>query len=169
MSVPKMQRLKFLVLSLSFTLLALHCALGFAFAQPVSSEELIDNTRNYDGKTVIYSGEAIGDIMIRGEYAWVNVHDGQQAIGIWLPKQLTEAIIYRGRYKAIGDWVEITGTFHGVCKEHAGEFDIHATNLRKIHDGYFIPHIFNQSRMKKAMILLAVLGCVWILIHLIKK
>ena len=169
MSAPKTQRLKFLVLSFSFTLLALHFTLRLAFAQPVSSSELIDNTQNYDGKTIIYSGEAIGEIMIRGEYAWVNLHDGQQAIGIWLPKKLAETILYMGSYKTKGDWIEITGTFHRVCKEHAGELDIHATSLKRIHDGYFVPRIFNQGRMKKATILLAVLGCVWILMHLIKR
>ena len=168
MSAPKTQRLKFLVLSLSFTLLALHFALRLAFAQPVSSAELIDNNQNYDGKTIIYSGEAIGEIMIRGEYAWVNLHDGQQAIGIWLPKKLAETILYMGSYKAKGDWIEVTGTFQHICKQHGGDLDIHATSIKTTNSGYSIPHIFNRGRMKKATILLAVLGCVWILMHLIK-
>jgi len=168
MSAPKTQRLKFFILSLSFVLCALHLALPHAFAQSTPSAELIDNAQNYDGKKIIYSGEVIGDIMVRGEHAWVNVHDGQQAIGIWLPKELTAAILYKGNYKAVGDWIEITGTFHQVCKEHAGELDIHATSLKRAHSGYFISRVFNRSRMNKATILLAVLGSVWILIHLIK-
>jgi len=168
MSAPKTQKLKFLVFCIGLTLLTLHFTLAYAFAQRVSSADLIGNIREYDGKTIIYAGEVIGDIMVRGEHAWVNVHDGQQAVGIWLPKKMTEAILYTGSYKEIGDWVEITGTFHQICKEHGGEFDIHATRLKRVHDGYFIPRLFNQGRMKKAMVLLAVLGCIWILRQLIK-
>ena len=160
----KKARLLFFVFT--FIFFALYCSLGHA--QPVSSSHLIDNAQRYDGLSVIYSGEVIGDIMPRGEYAWVNVHDGQQAIGIWLPRKLAETIIYTGNYKAKGDWIQIAGIFHRVCEEHGGELDIHATSLKKIQSGYFVSRAFNRSRMNKAVILLAVLGCVWILRHLIK-
>ena len=160
------KRVQFLLFVFSLAFFALRWSPGLA--QPVSSAHLIDNAQSYHGQSVIYSGEVIGDIMIRGEYAWVNVHDGQQAIGIWLPKNLAETILYTGSYKAKGDWVEIAGIFHQVCKDHAGELDIHATSLKKIHSGYFISRVFNRRRMNKAVILLAVLGCVWILRHLIK-
>jgi len=162
-SESKKQVLWFL---LSFILLAL-CRTP-AFAQPVSSAQLIDNAQRYDGKTVVYAGEVIGDIMARAEFAWVNIHDGQHAIGVWLPKKLSATILYLGSYKVKGDWVEVSGIFHQACKEHAGELDIHATSLHRIHPGYFVPRIFNRGRMKKAGILLAILGCVWILRHLIK-
>ena len=162
---PK-KRTQFLFFLFTFLFCLLRYSLGHA--QPVSSAQLIDNAQRYDGKTVTYAGEVIGDVMARGEYAWVNVHDGQYAIGIWLPKKLTAAILYTGSYKAKGDWIEVSGTFHRVCNEHTGELDIHATNLKRIHSGYFVPRIFNRGRMKKAAILLAVLGCIWILRHLIK-
>ncbi|MDI6605929.1 MAG: hypothetical protein QME65_02145, partial [Candidatus Omnitrophota bacterium] len=71
----KIKNLKFLVLSFSFTFFALHFALigSLAFAQPVSSTELIENAQAYDGKRVAYAGEVIGDIMRRGNFAWLNV------------------------------------------------------------------------------------------------
>jgi hypothetical protein len=159
-------RARFVLFIFGFVFFTLRFSPGFA--QPVSSAHLIDNAQRYDGHSVIYSGEVIGDVMIRGEHAWVNVHDGQQAIGIWLPKKLAETILYTGNYKAKGDWVEIAGIFHRVCEDHVGELDIHATSLKKIHSGYFVSRIFNRRRMNKAVILLAVLGCVWILRHLIK-
>jgi hypothetical protein len=163
---PPNKRAQVAWLLFSFMFLALCCAP--AFAQSVSSAQLIDNAQRYDGKTVVYAGEVIGDIMVRGEHAWVNVHDGQYAIGIWLPKNLSAAILYTGSYKAKGDWIEVSGIFHQVCKEHAGELDIHATSLKRINSGYFVPRVFNRGRMRKAVILLVILGCVWILRHLIK-
>ena len=158
-----MQVLRFI---LGFVFLAL-CSAP-ACAQSVSSAQLIDNAQIYNGKEVVYSGEVIGDIMARGEYAWVNLHDGQYAIGIWLPKKLSAAILYTGNYKTKGDWIEISGVFHQACKEHAGELDIHATSLKRINSGYFVPQVFHRGRMRKAGILLLILGCVWILRHLIK-
>jgi hypothetical protein len=108
-------------------------ALGYA--QPVSSSELINNAKLYDGKTVVYSGEAIGDIMLRGDYAWANLNDGQNAIGIWLPKNLITDITYSGSYKSKGDWLEVTGTFQRACVLHGGDLDIHAQAIRKISSG----------------------------------
>ncbi|MDD5775078.1 MAG: DNA-binding protein, partial [Candidatus Omnitrophica bacterium] len=46
-------------------------------AQTVSSEELIARPKDFDGTAVVFRGEVIGDIMIRGGYAWINVHDGK--------------------------------------------------------------------------------------------
>jgi hypothetical protein len=48
-------------------ILVLICSLIFAlrstsFAQPVSSMELINQAKEYDGKVVSYSGEVIGEI-----------------------------------------------------------------------------------------------------------
>jgi hypothetical protein len=169
--MPKLRikRIKFLVLGFNFAFLALCFTRVFASAQEVSSSELINNAQYHDGKEVIYAGEVIGDIMVRGEYAWMNVHDSRNAIGIWLPSSLTKTILHTGNYKEKGDWIEITGVFQHICKQHGGDLDIHATSIKNINSGYSIPHIFNRGRMKKAAILLAVLVLVWILRHLIKR
>lgn len=148
---------------------ALRFALAYALPQQVSSQELINNAQYHDGKEVIYAGEVIGDIMARGEYAWMNVHDGQNAIGIWVPYELTRGILHTGNYKEKGDWIEVSGIFQHICKQHGGDLDIHATGIKILSSGYSVPRVFNRGRMRKAMILLAVLGCVWILSHLIKK
>ena len=113
----------------------LTCVGNVAQAQTVSSSELINNAKVYDGKTITYTGEMIGEVMARGDFAWVNLNDGQNAIGIWMPKGLTQDINYAGSYKAKGDWIEVTGVFQRACVLHGGDLDIHAQAVRKISSG----------------------------------
>ena len=102
------------------------------YAQTPASLELINNAKQYDGKTVNYRGEVIGDIMIRGDYAWLHVNDGIIAIGIWAPKTLIGDIRYAGDYHKKGDIVEVFGAFHRSCSEHGGDLDIHAYEIKKV-------------------------------------
>ena len=104
----------------------------------VTSTELIDNAKEYDKKEVIYSGEVIGDIMKRGGYAWINVSDGSNAIGIWIPFEETEKIEYTGQYRYKGDTVKIIGIFNRACPEHGGDLDIHAKSIEVIERGHEI-------------------------------
>jgi hypothetical protein len=122
-------------------------ALGSAcWAQSASgSADLINNARDYDAKTVIYSGEAIGDIMARGAYAWININDGANAIGVWIKKELAGGISYTGSYQARGDWVEVKGEFQRSCREHGGDLDIHAQTLNIISSGAEALHGINKK------------------------
>ena len=147
----------------------LFLSFNFAFAQAVSSKELISNAKFYEGKAIIYKGEVIGDLMKRGDYAWVNLHDGGNAIGIWIPLPLTEEIVHSGSYKAKGDIVEVTGIFNRACPEHGGDLDIHARALRKISTGRLIRERLNHSKVNQVLILLGVLFLVWILTLLPRK
>ncbi len=155
--MKKFYRFLFL-LSTLYSLLSTPC-----YAQAVSSAELINNAKLYDGKAVIYEGEVIGDIMVRGNYAWINVNDGPNAIGIWIDKTLTKDILYAGSYKSKGDWLEITGVFHRACPEHGGDLDIHAQGIRKIKPGRPVLERLNLDKRNLAFILLGVLCLVWIL------
>ena len=85
------------------------------FAQVSTSSDLLNNAKQYDGKTVNYKGEVIGDVMIRGDYAWLHVNDGTIAIGIWAPKTMVQDIRYAGDYHKKGDIIEVSGTFHRIC------------------------------------------------------
>ena len=142
-----------------------HCSwfIVVSYTQSVSSTELINNAKLYDGKIVTYEGEVIGDIMVRGEYAWVNVNDGQNAIGIWLDNNLTKDISYTGSYKSRGDLVEISGVFQRACLEHGGDLDIHAQAFRKVRQGRLIIERLNISKRNLVFVLLGVLCLVWIL------
>jgi lysyl-tRNA synthetase class II len=123
------------------------------YAQSISSIELINNAKNYNGNTVVYKGEVIGDIMLRGEYAWVNVNDGKNAIGIWIRKELIKDILYTGSYKSRGDIIEITGKFNRSCLEHGGDLDIHAQDIRKIISGKPIYRVINLKRVYISLLL----------------
>jgi len=142
---------------------------SLSFAQPISSTELINNAKLYDGKTVVYEGEVIGDIMQRGDYAWVNINDGQNAIGIWAVVPLVKAIVYTGSYKSKGDIVEIIGIFQRSCAEHGGDLDIHARLLRKISSGRTVVEKFNLGKRNTVLILAGFLCLILILRQLIRR
>ncbi len=148
----------FFILIFTFFFLPFYC-----YAQSVSSTELINNARLYDGKVVTYEGEVIGDIMARGEHAWINVNDGQNAIGIWVDKNLAKDILYTGSHKFKGDWIEVAGIFHRACLEHGGDLDIHAQAIRKVRQGREIIERLNINKRNLVFVLLGVLCLVWIL------
>ena len=110
-----------------------------------------------------YEGEVIGDIMARGEYAWVNVNDDVNAIGVWAPKSMLKDIIHKGTYKEKGDWIEIKGVFHRSCAEHGGDLDIHAETLIKLKDGYIIAEPLDSAKKRYAVIfgIILVIVAVW--------
>ncbi len=147
-----------------FSLFSVLCSLfSVCEAQPVSSVELINNAKLYDGKVLTYEGEVIGDIMVRGEYAWINVNDGQNAIGIWIEKSKTLDILYTGSYKSKGDWIQITGIFQRACPAHGGDLDLHAQGIRKIRPGRLVLERWNLTKRNLVLVLLGVLCLVWIL------
>ena len=143
------------------------CGLGFgicstAYAQVVSSAELINKSSDYDGKTVVYQGEVIGDVMAREGFAWINLNDASNAIGVWIKKDLTREIAYTGAYKTSGDVVEVTGVFHRSCLVHGGDLDIHAESLRQIEGGNNLKEKLSPRRVKIAWGFGAMVIILWI-------
>jgi aspartyl/asparaginyl-tRNA synthetase len=122
----------------------------------VTSDELINKAKEFDKKKVVYTGEMVGDIMQRGQYAWINISDGNNAVGIWLPYEETKQIKYKGGYDFIGDTIEVTGTFNRACTEHGGDFDIHAKKIEVIKEGHKIIRGINQQRIYIAIVLFLV-------------
>jgi hypothetical protein len=152
-----------LLVRLALVCCTLFLALTAAYAKSVSSSELIENARQYDGQTITYAGEVIGDVMVRGRFAWINVNDGKNAIGIWLDRELAKDIAYTGSYTSRGDWVEVEGVFHRACLQHGGDLDIHALALRKTKDGEKIDGTLSLHKRNLAFALLGVLCLVLIL------
>ncbi len=158
--------------------IAYYCALylfvifftsSYCFAQSVSSAELINNAKLYDGKVVVFAGEAVGDVMARGKFAWVNINDGNNAIGIWIDGSLAKDIIYTGSYKSKGDWLEVSGIFNRACLQHGGDLDIHAQAMRKINNGRVLTERLNSAKRNLSLILLGVTCLVLTLRQLIRK
>lgn len=154
------KRIKLILTSSIITLLL--SSQASAAGNPLNSNELINNAKKYDGREITYSGEVIGDIMRRGEFAWLNVNDGNNAIGVWVNTALIKGIDFTGSYKSVGDAVEVSGIFHRACLEHGGDLDIHAQTLRKITAGKIVEHKADSFKGKLILILLGVLFLVWI-------
>jgi len=128
-----------------------HAYTGYMLA--VSSVELIEKSKEYDQQTVSYFGEVVGEVMIRKDYAWINVYDGSGAIGIWSPAGLVKNIMFGGSYKYRGDRIVVTGVLNRACRQHGGDLDIHAQEISIIKRGHEIYRPFNRSRFKLAIVL----------------
>ena len=134
-------------------------------AQSISSTELINKAREYDGKSVVYAGEVIGDVMARGDFVWVNVNDGENAVGIWLSREFAGEIQFAGSYHAKGDRLEIAGVFHRGCIQHGGDMDIHAQTVRTISPGGPVREEFDTGKRNFTFVLFGVLCLVLIFVR----
>lgn len=123
---------------------------NYAFA--LTSTELIENSKEYDQQIVSYRGEVVGEVMLRGNSAWINVNDGVNAIGVWTPVDLVKEIKFAGNYKYRGDRVEITGILNRACSEHGGDLDIHAQGITIFKPGYETYRPLNRSRLNLALV-----------------
>jgi len=120
---------------------------------------LIEQGKVLDGKDVVFDGEVIGDIMRRGDHAWINVLSNGTAIGVWITEQQRALINLTGHFDVIGDRVQITGVFHRACVEHGGDLDIHADSLQVIQDGIHTHTPLDIRRLLVAAVLL-LLACI---------
>jgi len=125
-----MRYLFILILSLSLTLPSL----------AVSGEELVENANFLDDQIVSFEGEVVGDIMKRGDHAWLNVNDGTRAIGIWAKGNQIKGIKCVGDYFNTGCKIKVIGEFHRACPQHGGDLDIHAEEITLIAKGQPIKH-----------------------------
>lgn len=162
-----MKRYRFtqiILLAAGCWLLATNC-----FAGPVSSEELIKNAKEYDGKEVVFQGEAIGDIMKRGNFYWVNISDGKSALGVFFSKTVLSDIMFTGDYNHTGDTVEVKGIFHRSCLEHGGDLDIHASVMTKVKHGSKIIHKIGRKKTGAVLWLTGILFIVIVLTAISKR
>ncbi len=130
-------------------------AISLASGVDVTSNDLINNAGDFDGEEIVYTGEVIGDILSRGEFSWINVSDGSNAIGVWVQSEAISAIDSLGNYTTHGDTIRITGVFNRACPEHGGDMDIHAASIEIIQEGYKVSHPVAVWEVITAPILLA--------------
>ena len=142
---------------------------GVAPCEAASSQELIQEANIFDGAHVVYSGEVIGEILRRGDHAWLNIHDGANAIGVWIAQERLNGVTCAGGYKTQGDIVNVHGIFHRACPEHGGALDIHAQDLLVMEPG---GPVVEKLDPKKIFILFALWGmliCLLILRIFLKR
>ncbi len=133
-------------------------ALG-RWCEAASSQELIAEAKLFDGAHVLYGGEVIGEVLARGDHAWINVYDGNNAISVWVPGALLEKIKHTGSYKYAGDRVRLHGIFHRSCPEHGGTLDIHAQDLLVVEPGQPVIEDLSSEKILILVVLLGVLIC----------
>jgi hypothetical protein len=126
------QKTVFLIIAL---LLLLAPAVALAAGNAVGSNDLIDHAKDYDNQTVVYEGEVLGDILNRGDHAWLAVFDGSNTIGVFVTAEQAKQITVVGGYGKHGDTIRIEGVFHRACAEHGGDLDIHADTMKVLSVG----------------------------------
>jgi hypothetical protein len=109
-----------------------------AAANAIPINDLIENSVEYDGQEITIEGEAIGEVLERDGYAWVNINDGGNAIGIWMTLDDAEKIKFFGDYKNRGDVIRVTGVFSRDCSQHGGDIDIHCSRFETVSAGNYI-------------------------------
>jgi hypothetical protein len=127
------------------------------------SGELITHAKTYDDASVEYQGELIGSVLDRGSFAWLNIHDGANAIGVWAQKSQLPDIRFGGMYGVRGDRLRVVGVFHRSCLEHGGALDIHAVTVEMLEPGQEIRELASLDRVKALAVLSGVVTCLWIL------
>lgn len=120
---------------------------AFADDAVVELNELINNSSKYDGETVHVKGEALLEALERKDYAWVNINDGTNAMGVVMPYEVVEKISRYGNYKQKGDTIEIEAVFHRSCIEHGGDMDLHFVKLISVTKGEPITHEIGFQRI----------------------
>lgn len=139
-------------------------------AQPplLSTNELVEDSYKWDGKTVSFKGEILQDLMVRKDGTWMNLSDGNNtAMGVFVPKGVAMPAISRTEdYRTVGDVVLITGVFHRVCVQHQGETDIHAISVTIVTPGSTKANPIHLDRVVWFVILAGLLGLVmWLYYH----
>lgn len=148
-------------------------AVAAAGAPLVDSVTLIEHPDRYDGKQVVFRGEAIGDVMERSDGAWININDdaysrqgrkrrlagynsGQSVLVS--DKKAARAVKRLGDYNNRGDIVEVTGIFQKADPDHGGDMMIAADSLRIVKPGFAIPHPISTRKISLAITWLAISG-----------
>lgn len=126
---------------------------SFAASETLTSQQLLAEPSKYDQNSVVYEGEAVGDIMQRKDGQWVNVLNTGVAIGVWSTKNIKGSVSRVGDYNNIGDQIRVTGRFNWHCPEHGGDLDIHASELIVVSPGKKIDHKINIKRLQAAILL----------------
>ncbi len=143
-----------------FTFIMLFASITFAL--PTISD-MINNPDIYNGKFLTVQGQAVGSVMKRGNYAWVNMTDGSQTLGFWMPYSLAKEIKYTASYDFKGDLLTVEGTFVAMSLEHDGDMEFDVSKIVKIIPGGKISHEINSGRVIFLIVIASLAFVLWIL------
>lgn len=150
----------------------------------ITSTDLIEHPFKYNKKELEFTGEAIGERMIRsaasGGGAWLHLNDDpymyksnnasgvlagyNSGMAVWVSDAaLTDVVKVFGGYKYNGDIVRVKGTFYATCSAHGGDTDIHATELAVVQSGVKNEYPVEIWKVVLAFVLLFVAGAMYLL------
>jgi hypothetical protein len=158
-----MKKLVVVLVVIALGILGITPAVANAEQPPVlSTNDLVENSYKWDGKTVSFKGEVLEDLMERNDGLWMNLSDGNNtAMGVFVPKSVAmPAIEHTGDYRTVGDIVLITGVFHRTCVQHEGETDIHATSVSVVTPGFAKSNPIHSDRVVLFAVLAVLLAVV---------
>ena len=122
-----------------------------SFIYDTTIESLFDESSSfYDGRTVQIVGEVIGDqINASNDSCWItltatNVED-KTTVSVLMSNELASQIDRYGKYGITGTTMQVRGTYHRVCADHAGLSDIHATDASVMSKGVDHPDAFRLA------------------------
>jgi hypothetical protein len=147
------------LLVLVLTIYCLLSTIYLANAETLSSNDLIEKAKELDGKIVAYKGELVTSVLNRGEYSWVNLNDGTNAIGVWCKTSDLKPIAFIGGYGVKGDILEVKGAFRRACPLHGGELDIHAEYIKLLESGYCTGETVDARKIVIAAALFLIILC----------
>ena len=119
----------------------------------VTAELLLSKPKLLNQQMVVFKGEAIGDIMPRGDYAWVNVQDDTGVMGIWATREQAGAIQYLGDYLHTGDIIKVKGQFWRADPKLQGEMCIRAHSIEILQTGKRVQHAVSPAKTRLALVL----------------
>lgn len=112
----------------------------------VSSTEVLQCPRRFDGRLVTFVGEAVGDVLRRDGGAWVQLNDDayglekgplpghrefagtNSGLAVWLPDDLVDLVQRPGRRGVRGDVLQVEGFLRRVDPDDGGGLTIRATD-----------------------------------------
>lgn len=140
----------------AFVLIMISASTGLGRADTArlfTSNGIISAANIIDGRRIAYRGEVIMVIMNRGDHSWVNLSDGDNALGIWCESDSLRDVRIFGGYKYRGDILEVEGVFHRACPIHGGELDIHADGVVMTARGFPIDERIDARKVHIAIAL----------------
>ena len=100
-------------------------------------QAVVENPKVMDGSNVTLVGEVISEPIERKDGCWINVTDGNIAIGVFFRDcRWTKGIKYWGQHLYKGDTVMIEGRVYKADTQTNGELDIQGTSLEVVEPGY---------------------------------
>lgn len=114
---------------------------------------LISNPRAFDGKMVTVEGEAIGEVLLRKDRAWINISNQGMALGVYCSTEQASIITRLGNWKTTGDWVRVTGVFKVASASQDGESYLEAQSIAVVVKGTPRRHPVSPGRVTAAIVL----------------